>query len=283
MSKKPATNISELTLRPEWMRAPSWRWGLAQSFLADPTKPLSLANKDQYLGQAAKFYKDRKQYARDPKIFAKKHPALTEAFEIYCDNRAGGWRWYIEALMMTGLDSKALAKELKVKCSPESIEMYRKLFFDISGYRESQIAVYANVLSTSRACITDFSNYDYTWKLFAYCWGPEAFIEQFCFKDTNPNVKYKEWFKSFAQNNVTINAFHLSHDLKMTYNMQALEVIKTAQTFWTIPQKAVDDAEKLVTEDVVSGLIGHIDMQLMRADMKIGGLDKKEYADFKFA
>jgi hypothetical protein len=280
MSKKPVIDLNNIVLKPDWMRPPAWRWAVAQSFLADPMKPIVLAQKDKYLGDAVGFYKARKQYVQDPVAYAKKYPDIATAFELYCDSRPSGWRWYIEALLMTGISCEDLQKVLKVNCPVSALEMFRKLFFDIEEYKNSEIAVYANVLSTSRTVISDFSNYDYTWKIFAYCWGAEDFIKQFCFKSREPNKEHREWFKEFTMNNMTVGSFHLTNDLRMTYNMQAMEIIKTAQQYWSIPKSAIDDGEKMVKDDVMGELLGHIDMQLMKADMKIDALEGKHKADY---
>jgi hypothetical protein len=285
--KKPIVkiDINDTLLKPEWMRSPSWRWSVVQSYLADPLKPYTEVKCDKYLSEAVQFYKDRKKYLDNPAKLKKDHPESSLAFELYCANRPGGWRWYLEALMMTDTSNEDIKKILKVDCPLDTLNIFQSMFFDVRPYRESEVAVYANILSTSRASITNFNNHDYTWKMFSYCWGAEDFIEQFCFKAKEPNAEHRKWFRAVSGNNITVNTFHTTNDMRLLYNQQALEVIRTAQTFWTIAPEDKQTAESIASNGVLSNLLGQIDVSLMSAELKLDAIEPRyagAFADFSF-
>jgi len=244
-------------------------------FLADPSTPLKSVSKDRFLFTGAKFYRDRKKVDKQYTYYKSKFPYITPAFEIYTHNRMDGWRWFIEALLMTPLTDAEIVDALKIKCSPEVIKAYRKLFFDIDAFRESPAAVTANILSTSRAAAMDFNNCDYTWKIFAYTWGAEAFLDQFSCNKQKINKKYKTWFKDLTNDRLTVHSFQITSDLRLMYNNQAMDVLRLAREYWTIPSESMEKGENIAKQDFVDSILGHVDMCLMSASEKLGSVEAR--------
>jgi hypothetical protein len=281
----PITFVDSLLLKPEWLRAPSWRWSVIQSYLADPVKSNAPIQSDKFLTEAVQYYKDRKKFVKDPAKVKKAHPESSLAFELYSNNRPGGWRWYIEALMMTGTSIEDIQKALKVDCPVDALNIFRNVFFDITPYIESEIAVYANVLSTSRVAAANPDNHDYTWKMFAYCWGADDFIKRFCFKAKEQSKEHREWFKMMAASNIALNSYHASSDLRLMYNNQAVEVLRLAQTYWSVDPDSTKTADSMVGNSVVSNVQKHIDLTLLDAEKKMSAVEGRlltEFADFSF-
>ena len=278
--------LEDVTLKPEWMRPPPWRWSAMQSYLADPLKPYDKLRTDKYLTEAVSFYNDRKKYiGKDNAKLKKAHPECNLAFELHSQSRPGGWRWYLEALLLTGMPETEIRKILKVDCPVDAIKLFRSIFFDVSAYQESEVAVYANVLSTSRAAINDFNNHDYTWKMFAYCWGAEEFIKHFCSRDKEIDKEHLKWFRQMSSGNLTRGSYHATNDMRIMYNAQALEVLRTAQTYWNLPENALGGGETMIQREIVSNIIGHVDMHLMAAEQRPGAVEKRYselYQDFSF-
>ena len=249
-------------------------------YLADPSKSLKNIRKDRSLYEAAQFYRDRKKYINSPKYYAKKYPEITLAFDLFINNRAHSWRWYLEALIISGLDNKEIKKTLNVDISIDVLEMYRKLFFDIGSYIDSDIAIFANILSTCRSKLTDCNNYDFTWKLYAFSKGPESFIKEFCSKSTEVSKSFKKWFKEQSEKNITVNAFHLTNDLRLTYNQSALDVLRIAKDFWVISSNDWQKGESLAKESFINELTPHIDMCLYGAKEKLGAVEARANVDY---
>ncbi len=252
-------------LRADWMRPPCWRWNLSMGFLANPDLSLSKTRRDSGLYESSKYYRDKKHFKKNPSFYVKRYPEMSRAHDLFYHSHYGGWRWYIEALLMTGLDDDEIIKALKVNIPKDVISLYRTVFFDVNKYLKSEVAVGANILSTARLNLKGKQDCDYTWKLFAYSWGADPFIEEFSANKQLIESRYSRWFRDLAKERLTINAFQLASDLKKTYNLETLEILKIAKDYWNITDQDMAKAQGLADTDFVSSLSGHIDMCLMNA------------------
>jgi len=274
-------NFDASMLRPDWMRPPCWRWNVTMGYLADPTKSLSKTRRDPELYESVRYYRDKKQFQRSPKFYIKRFPEMKQAHDLFYHSHYGGWRWFIEALLIAGLSDDEVKDALKVDIDTDVIAMYRKVFFHVDPYIDSSVAISANILSTSRLDIKGKRDCDYTWKLFAYNWGGEAFLNQFANKRTAIHNNYARWFRDLAKECLTINAFQLASDLKRTYNLETLEILRIAKEYWTITDLDMKTGQGLADTDFVSSLSSHVDMCLMNASERDTAIEKRP--EYKYA
>jgi hypothetical protein len=258
----------DLLHRPEWMRPPSWRWLASESFLADPTKDVDEVMADPIIYEAARFKRLLKTQPDRPAHQWREYKDVSAAFQMYLNSVNDGWRWILEAYLMTGLDDKEISERLKVDITPSIVKRYRGLFFDISPYRDSKQAVTANLLSTSKVRVGATGVSDYTWKVFAYVWGPDAFEEAFFpSKEKMQNI-YTEWLRINTSQSLDSAAFHLASDMRTAYNESAMSIIETARHYWDIPDSSTDSLADQAKKDFLDSLSRSIHMAVISAPPK---------------
>lgn len=263
-------NAKELILTPSSMRPPSWRWLVILEYLADLNSHFELIKNDPFLTQGISFYKSRKLNRKSPEFYLKNYLDITRAFQIYAHNKPNGWRWVIEALLLTGASPEDISKSLKLptEITPEIIKCYSKLFFDVTDYLVSEPAVTANILGVSPSVPVDFCNFDYVWKRFAYTFGVDPFIGYFGSKKRVRIPEYDDWVRDLAKDTMSDLALQVMNDRRLCFNDVGIKILQTAKDFWILPK----DAEKTVQDTVMKSFIdqvgGCIDVSLMSATLK---------------
>lgn len=257
-------NFDAIEYRPEWMKPPSWRWIASEEYLADPTKRLS-ETQDEYIKEAASFKRELKKNIDNPEEVWKKYHQMATAFQLYLKNQNDGWKWLLEAYLMTDLTDRQISRRLNIRMPVGVVERYRKVFFDIEPYRLSKAAVMANVLSTSKVCLDASGISDYTWKIFAYTWGAAAFERMFFPNHTKRNTEHIQWLRNASSMSMDVYAYHLTSSLKSSYNENALAVINTAKAYWDIPTEEQSKLNKQAKSDFLDTLSTKIHMSLLEA------------------
>lgn len=259
-------DYNAILAKPFWLRPPCWRWNIILAFQADPSLDPLLVQQDDYLYEGILYYRSKKISVNlGSTAYISKYPELAYVHDIFNCGRYGSWRWIIEALITAGLDNRAIVTLLNVPITEQAIQIYRKLFFDVEDYLHSGPAVESNILSTSRLSMQGRLDCDYTWKLFGYIWGGPAFIDNFMSKRMSPDAKVLKWFKDLARERLTINAFQASSELRYSYNIEGLEILKTAKEYWAITEDDMQQGEDLAANSFISSMASHIDMCLLRA------------------
>jgi len=226
-----------ITLKPEWMRPPCWRWMVSEDYLANPTLYIDDIGEDSILAEAARYKRYEKIHLNSPRKLMRRFPAMQEAFQIYLNSRQEGWKWMLEAYLMTGLSDREIASRFKLPMKEEVIRRYRKVFFDIDSYRHSLPAVTANLLATSRVKADSTGVSDYTWKVFAYVWGAEAFENMFLPVQGRKDQEQLLWLRETNSVRLDAYAFNVTSNMKSTYNEQALATLDTASKYWDIKEE----------------------------------------------
>lgn len=259
----------------EWMRPPGWRWNVILGYLADPTRSFKNIRRDTSLVSGADFIRIKKISENGDYSSARKYPAIQAAQDIFNHSSFAGWRWFVEALIISGAPNSQIQDLLKVDISDETLNIYRKLWFDVESYIHSEAAVHANILASSRLSMSGKMDCDYTWKMFAFTWGPDAFMDQFASKKRVLKHEYGRWFKDLTRDSLTITAFQLSSDLRKNYNMEALDVLKVAKDYWNISEQELSKTEEMVDEDFISSLQSHVTMVMMGAEANKSKVEKR--------
>lgn len=260
------TNFDSIVFKPEWMRPPSWRWMASEEFLADPYKEVDTVKSDPALRELSEFKRCVKKNLNNPHAFWKKYPEMSTAYQIFLSDMAEGWRWLIEAYLMTDLTDRKIANRLDVPIDAGTIKRYRTSFFDISLYNNSEAAIMANLLAVSKARAFDTGIPDFTWKVFAYVWGPDKFEQTFFPKGKRPQ-ECREWLKTESERMIDVHTFHTTRDLRNMYNDNVINLLDTARQHWQIP----DQGGHLAKEDkesFLNTLSRHVHMKILDAPPK---------------
>ena len=256
----PVMQINSLTFNsvfdePEWLRPPSWRWNTVLKHFADPSADIQYLRSDPLLFDAVRVYRLQNLQARLKPMKVARSDIAT-ALKIFCEPRYKTWRWMLEALMMTNLSDRAIARTIGDGNSSTVLRTYRQLFFDVDAYRDSPAAIMANVLGTSEQFSIQRGIGDYTWKAFAYVWGAEAFLARFCPVTgvTEPRPEYDQWLVRNTISNLNGAALQISSSLSNLYDEEVLNILKTASGFWNITPESARQADDKAKQQFVTDL-----------------------------
>jgi len=258
-------SVSKVTAVPISMRHPAWRWNAALLVVADKgnvSQSVSLC-KDLDIREAVKFCNDKQRpIPVNHNMYVEKHRDVYEAYLINMSNNPnGGYKWQIEAMLMTGVDHATIASNYMFDHGAKTIATYEKLFFDISPYREKPLCVLGNVLSSSLSASTGIDDYDYSWKAFAYSKGYEDLLKFLSFRTGSRLTKnMRKWFDEMTQDRVAYGAFSTSAQMRNMFNQQAIQVLDIASRYYSISQtvanklKNPQDGVTLAAKEVLAAL-----------------------------
>lgn len=162
-----------------FLRPPMWRAMVARALVDDGCDPSSADNRDMWLSLAIAD-ENAKRSGRRMKGASAKH--VCNARALHEAARPGGWRWYVEALLCTGMSDSGIAETLELPFDCGAIQAFRRMYFDVDCYRNaagslSRTALEANILSCSRSRLATLSSHDYVWKRVAARFGAKGFID----------------------------------------------------------------------------------------------------------
>lgn len=260
------TALDRIEALPLAMRHPAWRWNVALLLAADRDNAIieegRLLPEDPYISRALRFCRERQDPLSGAALFRDRYPALYEAYLINLSNNPhGGYKWQIEAMLMTDASFEDIANNYLLEGGVETVRTYSKLFFDISPYKEKELCVLANVFSSSLGGIRGIDDFDYTWKAFAYAKGYDNLLKFFRFKAGHRlPPALKKWFEESTQDRVAYGAYSTSGNLRNMYNHQALAVLDVASRYYTISNSVLqkvqdnDDDASIAAKQILGAL-----------------------------
>jgi hypothetical protein len=234
------TALEAIEALPVSMRHPAWRWNASLLVVADrnirPQEEANMSVLDHYVGRAIKFCREKQDPRTGSRMYKERYPDIYEAYLLnMCDNPNGGYKWQIEAMLMTDASLEDIADNYLLENGVDTIRAYARLFFDIEPYREKGLCVLGNVLSSSLASNRGIDDYDYSWKAFAYEKGYDNLLKFLKFKAGSRLPKVlKKWFDEMTQDRVTYGAYAASANLRNMYNNQAIQVLDVASRYYTV-------------------------------------------------
>lgn len=238
--KKPGLTVGEMRTMPACFRPPCWRWLTVMEWLADPTRPLDDLKDDRPLYVGAVMYRRNKFGDGRDKVTLSQDElsAYRNAFHIYthCYGRYG-WRWMIEALLMTAEDELEIS-QLSGSLNARTIAAYRDLFFDVDGLLPYPLDTVTNVLNAARSASSGSEVYDYTWKNFAYRWGMQDFLGYV--QTGRLSDDHKDWFKEQTGVRLLEGAAQASADTRSLFCEATLAILATARDHWLLPKEDND-------------------------------------------
>ena len=176
--------VNEERFKAAHYRSPAWRWNIARQCVLDPAVRLyevletAKAAEDIWLYEACKMYTSMSKMTTIDPVLVSRHAPMYEAYIISKGNHQGpDLRWVAEALLCTaeGTD-EAVAAVLRCTHGTATIEMFRKVFFDIEHYKNDPELMLCVILAQAeRASGDPAHDSDYTWKCLAMNMGFDMF------------------------------------------------------------------------------------------------------------
>ena len=212
------------------MRPPMWRWSRIVS--TGPDGPVK--GEDQWIGRGWRFDRDYRKGASGTEL-DRKYPGCRAALEAFSDSRPGGWKWMLEALLMSSSSDRDLADLIGDRKAGKAVTAYRKLFFDIDEYRDSPMAVSVNVLASAGNRAGVMGTSDYVWKLFSYTWGAEEFMNAVCRGPETGSMtdKQQKWMAAAIRQENMFRAMNAVEELKAGWSEQAAMTLDSTRHLWS--------------------------------------------------
>ena len=232
-------------LLPTYMRQPNWRWNVALAYTAVPEYSDMHVMSDPYLYAGIRFFREFRS-TRNTMLLAKAYPDIFEAFLIYNNgNKPFGFRWFLEAYLMTDKTPQEISAEFNNRLQPQVIQSYAKLFFDVQDLLKDRIAVMATVLGSAMTMERGAQDYDYTWKSLAYEHGLDGMRDFIRFRSGNRLTPYlRAWFREIISDRYLFKAYALSADLRSDFFDQGLAIYNAVQQNWKIQDEQAKTARK---------------------------------------
>ena len=253
-------------IKPNYLRHPGWRWNVALRCMVDGSDTDSVIRSarlaaDPCLVEACEFYRGREEIASHSDYHRMQHPVIHEAFMLRLSaNFFGGYKWLLEALLMTDASNKEIADQFHPLYGEDTVEMFRKVFFDVDHYRSNPANMLVSVFANSMQTTHSSTDCDFTWKAFAYQRGFEAFLELIRFRAGGllpaPHVSF---IREVAKQRAYYNAYHVSASLRASYNQAALALFDHADKLWHLEKVTEqlgdrEDMGKLTAQAVLTSL-----------------------------
>jgi hypothetical protein len=279
MTNVQLASLDDYLLKPDWIKPPCWRWTLIVRQLANLAKTVHQITKDSVLIEGSRFYQDKTVNKISDKLCAKKYPEMKLAYDLFQKSEPGGWRWYIEGLLMAGLKDAEIKDTLKIDIPKDAIRIFRGLYFDIDSYRESELAVMANVISAARNTMNVENDCDFLWKHFAYVWGPEPFIQMFGSRRTEVKRDYLRWLKGQVRADISAFSFRCTSNLRTLHGEDVREVLKLAKDFWVMPEGEVNVIADQAAQENLAEIFKHIDFTIASSEGPKLAIEPRAFPD----
>jgi hypothetical protein len=150
------------------LRVVNWRWQLARE-LAENKGTFFPKSIDKAVQAGRRFWHlwTNCKNEADQNILARRMPVVYQAFRLYQDSQRVS-RNAVEALVLAGESPEGIAQ--KSGTSPEVVQAYEKLFFDVRDYLQSPDYIFNQAIGPRLRGAGPWS-YDIVWKFFGYVGG----------------------------------------------------------------------------------------------------------------
>jgi hypothetical protein len=238
------TNILDtVSAKPNYLRHPGWRWNIALHCLVEGASPeevirrSNMAN-DPWLMEACKFYQDREELMHYSGRLQRRFPVMHEAFMLFHDSKpAGGFKWLIEAMMMTEATDDQIATTFCPLYGAATVTMFRKVFFDIDHYKHSAMATYCTIFATALQSTHMTCDTDFTWKAFAYALGFDAIQDLIKFRSGGTlSNDYVTFMREISAKRRYYNEYHQSASIRASFSQPAIALFEQADRLWNMEQ-----------------------------------------------
>ncbi|HUW11872.1 MAG TPA: hypothetical protein VM537_19250 [Anaerolineae bacterium] len=242
--------------------SPCWRWEVALFFYTDKSAVYT-PHADDYLNKAIEYYRCSLQGTENLLRTARNHPLMHGAFLLKSATRAdNGKKFMVEAMIMAGASDKEISKHLTFPLGSATINMYRRVFFDVD-FSRSRLDILDAIFGPRMVGSDGKSDMDYTWKLIGYKYGMEKlvpFLEHIHgFSELDPEIK--AFLTSQLDARGIRAAFESSHRLRNMYQASSLPLFERVMLSRDISSdsKAVLSSEHLAWNSGITGICESIE------------------------
>ncbi len=238
---------------------------------------------DQWIGRGWRFDRDYRKNFKNPEL-DRKYPGCRAALEVFSDSRPGGWKWMMEALLMSSDTDRQLADLIGDRKAEKAVQAYRKLFFDIDDYRDSPMAVSVNVLASAGNRAGVMGTSDYVWKLFSYTWGAEEFMSAVCKGPETGAMtdRQQKWMADAVRQENMFRAMNAVEELKTGWSESAAMTLDSTRHLWSRQNESggeslfdryLDELMSLRVAGVIQGR-NDTEPEQLEAEEKRSGINK---------
>lgn len=153
------------------LRPVDWRWLKVKAYSQLPTG-LSRFKIDRYLFEASKF-KERLDLVvteLDSVELCEANECMFDAYSFYDNNSSTSHRWELEARLLARESYASISD--KMSLSIETIDLYEKIFFNVSDRLDSVSWIVNSVVGRSIHVGLTERDFDLLWKMYGYFGGP---------------------------------------------------------------------------------------------------------------
>lgn len=263
---------------PAFLRDPQWRWKLALTLRANPTRNINEFRSDPQLHEAASFYRSMCVGPHNHNYRKARHPEMTIAYALWSGAQLspvagvygrGGWRGIIEALLLTDVDPADFSTLLRVDIPADTIRLYTSNYFDVKPYLDSEPAVHINVLSAAEQNLSKHPaqpEMNCMLRLFAYTWGADALLSHFYSRSAGQSLTHQRWMRVLAGEVLTRQVAMDALSRRNMYKEEYVNLFKVAQKNWEMPGTDVDAVEDEIKKRFLHETVTVLGDRLARAD-----------------
>lgn len=251
-------------------RPPMWRFHIAQRAMLDPKSKIPHQFKDEYITHITYCLEAlRKRHGgRINKI--RRYDKAYTAHRIWNDSNAlGGIRWNVEALILAGATNEELHELFPYKGGPVVFEYYRKLFFDIESYADTDSLLLRNILSVAYESHSMMTKSDLLWKRIALEKGSvKDFMEFMKVYTTKTDATTTEYIKDLHAQSLMLESVGLSLKAS-TINERTINTLHLATNIMAIPKETSSDLERAALNEAAGKVMERLDPVLLRSEDRV--------------
>lgn len=244
--------VEAISLLPDWMRPPSWRWTAAMHIASRCSKNLPTYEdlktlgfkKDKALLKAARYYTIR--YRPDlggASVSRVRYPDIYRASLIFKgDSYFAYWKEILEAMFLTDLSLPNITRKLGIGQDTKLVKLYRDLFFDVDAYKNNETCLQTNIISVCCKGAGLEPTEDYLSKLTAYQKGYDAFYRLFVSRESSQMTdEDADWLQNLMKTKLSMKAVSLASSSRASYITENMEILKTGRE-WIVNDSVDTDA-----------------------------------------
>jgi len=199
IKRVPTGNVPPELIYSKGRLPPNWRWRIANGSLRLVTGQVA-AEREPYVVQARKFFRDLKERNKDMEDLASRYPAIREAYLIETENAVD--KWLLQALIV----GKASPEDMAFRTGLEmtTIDWYEKLFYDVGNVLGNGFK-FIKLVPQAVGGILLKTDHDPLWKIVAFSGGVamlDAFVTPGPISDSSVG-----WFRSASRGSAARNQF----------------------------------------------------------------------------
>jgi hypothetical protein len=232
-------------LRPNSpLRPPDWRWLKVKAYRR-ANRELSRFKNDRYVFEAHRFNErlEESTEAWQAEELCDENESLFFAYSFYSTEGRESNRWELEARLLSKEDYASIAT--KLGCTVETVDLYEKLFFNVSDRLDSVGWVINSVIGRSIHTGLNERDYDLLWKMYGYLGGPymlDLVIKRLGINKQRPSSEQEA--SLFMADALPIQA---------TMNASKAMVVNPVNNFTAVPVMQVEQTYRQIQKDVASG------------------------------